>query len=253
MAVSHVAVVGVAGGAGTTRTVLELAAVLARGGQSALVFDLDFATQGLERFVHDSLDPDAARLLADPGIELAEAVNDIEVEGPGRLGLVPAFAPFSTIAEAKAPEAGARVGTRLREAAETVDHVLLDVPPVVSNQAVGGVTAAERVVATIPPSERGVDALQREKGRLADVGTGFDAVLAVDSSPAEAPPDATATIPHLPSEAPPYQPVALNGDGQYTAAVSAVAADLFDVDLGDSIEAGGSVFDAVKERIENRR
>lgn len=187
MPVSSVAFVGVVGGAGTTRTVLELAGVLARGGHSALVLDLDFATQGLERYLEERIEPDAATLLSDADSDVSEAMVEWEVDGAGQLSLIPAYAPFATVAEAKTAEAGRRVGQRIEEALETVDHVLLDVPPVVSNQAVGAVTAAQTVVGVIPPTERGVDALQRERGRLMDVEADLDQVLAVETSPTRRP------------------------------------------------------------------
>lgn len=250
MRVESVAAVGIVGGAGTTRTVLELAAVLARGGRSALVLDLDFATQGFERFIDDRMDPEAAALLADPEVDLAETVHDWDVDGEGRLGLVPAFAPFAELAHAKTPSAGARVQDRLDEAAESFDQVLLDVPPVASNQAVGAVTAAEAVVGVIPPTERGVDSLQRERGRLADVGTGFDQVLAVEASPEEAPPDADHAIPSLPG-GPSYSPYTLETAGGFTERMAQVADDVFEVDIAASIDASGSLLGRLESEIRN--
>lgn len=250
MSVESVAVVGIVGGVGTTRTVLELAGVLARGGRSALVLDLDFATQGLERFLDERIDPDATALLADPDVELADAVHDWDVDGEGRLGVVPAFAPFAELASAKSAAAGARVADRLEEAGQTFDHVLLDVPPVASNQAVGAVTAAERVAGLIPPTERGVDSLQRERGRLADVGSSFDHVLAVDASPETAPPDADHAIPTLPEDAS-YRPYTLESSGGFTERVAEIATDVFAVDVAASIDAAGSLLGRLESEIRN--
>lgn len=268
MPVESVAFVGVVGGAGTTRTALELAGVLARAGRSALLLDLDFATQGLARFVDERVEPDAAALLADPDLDLEAAVHEWPLadadatlsdstrsdgtspdDGGGRLGLVPAFAPFAELAGAKTPEAGARVADRLAEARAAFDHVLLDVPPVVSNQAVGAVTAAENVVGVIPPTERGLAALQRERGRFADVGTSVNQVLAVGADDG-LPADADLGFPPLPGSAPTYQPATLRTDGAFTAEVGTVAAELFDVAVADRIDATGSVVERVGSAVE---
>lgn len=232
----HVAFVGTVGGVGTTRTVLELAGLLADRGSDVLVFDLDFATQGLSRHVGESVSPDATELLADPETDLETALLDWTLEGPGRLSLMPAVAAFPTIAEAKSAAAAERVGDRLDEAAEDFEWVLLDVPPVVSNQAIGAVTAVDRIVLVIPPGDRGVDALQREKGRLADVGASAEGVLAVGDGPV--PPDATAAIPSLPANAPDHRPVTLEARGSFTRQVASAAEALLDTDLAVS-EAGG--------------
>jgi len=47
MGISTLALVGVAGGAGTTRTAVEMAATLARADRSVAVLDAAFGTQGL--------------------------------------------------------------------------------------------------------------------------------------------------------------------------------------------------------------
>lgn len=249
MPVESVAFVGVVGGAGTTRSVVELAGVLARGGRSALILDLDFATQGLERYIEDSMDPDSSSLLADPDVPLESAVHDWEVDGSGRLGVVPAFAPFARIARAKSPEAGRLVGDRTEEATEQFDHVLLDVPPIVSNQSVGAVHAAESVTAVIPPTERGVDSLQRERGRIADVETELDHVLTVGTSPDSAPIDADLAIPSLPTSNPPYRPLSLESSGGFTAQVANVADSIFEVDVADAIDAEASMFGRVAREL----
>lgn len=249
--VGSVAFVGVAGGAGTTRTVVELGGVLARAGRSVLVFDLDFATQGLARFVDGRIEPDATALLADPECALSEAVHEVTVDGDGRLGLVPAFAPFAQIAEAKTPSAGAQVGERLEAADADYDHVLLDVPPVVSNQAVGAVTAAESVVAVVPPTDRGVDALQRERGRLADVGAGVDEVLAVGGTSDAVPPDADHHVPALPGDAPASEPTVFDSTGPYSTAVAAVAHALCAIDLEADIETRSGLVERLSDRLGN--
>ncbi|MFB6110588.1 MAG: ParA family protein, partial [Halodesulfurarchaeum sp.] len=103
------------------------------------------------------------------------------------------------------------------------------VPPVVSNQAVGAVTAVDRAVAVVPPTGRGVDALQRERGRLADVGTSFSGVLSVGAG--DPPPDATARIPARPDSAPAHRPASLDPGGSFTRAVTGATAALLAVDV----------------------
>lgn len=218
MAGTSVGFVGTVGGIGTTRTVLEIGGLLARTGASVLVIDLDFATQGLSRHVDGTVPVDSAALLADPEHDLEEAIHDIAVDGDGQLGVSPAVSPFVQIAAAKTETAGARVGDRLEAATEQADWVLLDVPPVVSNQAIGAVTATDRTIAVIPPTERGIDALQRERGRLADVGTAFDDVLAVGAG--DVPPDADAHLPVLPDGAPAHRPATLESGSSFTSAVA---------------------------------
>ena len=61
-------------------------------------------------------------------------------------------------------------------------------------------------------------ALQRERGRLADVGTAFDGVLAVGGG--DVPPDADAHLPALPDGVPAHRPATLEGTGSFTASVT---------------------------------
>lgn len=224
---TSVGFVGTVGGIGTTRSVLEIGGLLARTGASVLVIDLDFATQGLGRHVAGTVPVDSTALLADPEPDLDDAIHDVAVDGDGRLGMVPAVSPFVRIAAAKTETAGARVGDRLEAATEQADWVLLDVPPVVSNQAIGAVTATDRTIAVIPPTERGIDALQRERGRLADVGSAFDDVLAVGAG--DVPPDADAHLPVLPDGAPAHRPITLENSGSFTSAVAQATAALLPV------------------------
>lgn len=223
------ALVGVAGGAGTTRLTVETAAVLARDGASVGVFDAAFATQGLAQYVDGRIDTDATRLLIDADADPAAARHDLALDGPGAVAAYPSFAPFARIADAKSPDAAQRLETRLDELAATHDFVVVDTPPVAANQAVAAVTSTDRVAAVLPPGERGVDSLQRARGRLADVGSGFD-VVAANRSP-DAPPDADLAVPEHDERGVPETPVALGGDGEFTAGVRTLAASLFDVTL----------------------
>lgn len=226
---TSVGFVGTVGGAGTTQSILEIGGVLARNGDHVLVFDLDFATQGLAQHVDGAIAVDSTGLVADPDETLQEAVREWTVEGDGRFEVIPSRSPFVEIAAAKSAEGGERVGNRLAEATERADWVLVDVPPVVSNQAIGAVTAVDRVVAVLPPSDRGVDALQRERGRLADVDASVDAVLTV--GPGAPPPDATAHIPERPTDAPPHRPATLTTGGSFTRDVAQATATLLDVSI----------------------
>ncbi|MFB6271097.1 MAG: ParA family protein, partial [Halobacterium sp.] len=99
------ALVGVAGGAGTTRLAVETAAVLARDGASVGVFDAAFATQGLAQYVPGRIDADATRLVTADDAALADARYDLAPDAPGAVAAYPAFAPFGRIADAKSVDA----------------------------------------------------------------------------------------------------------------------------------------------------
>lgn len=231
MSVRTAALVGVAGGAGTTRTAVELAGALARAGRSVLVFDLDFATQGLAQSVRGRIDPDVTALLTDDEETVGDAAIPWDVPGDGRLAVLPAFAPFIDVAEAKTPAVAEGIGDRLREATGTFDHVVVDVPPIVSNQAVAGVDAVDRVGAVLPATDRGVDALQRTKGRLEDVGTDLDLAIGTRTTKQSAPADVDAVVPDLPPKPAPDEPTTVASSGEEVATVAETAARLFDVEL----------------------
>jgi len=249
MHVRTAALVGVAGGAGTTRTAIEVAGVLARAGRSVLVLDLDFATQGLSQSVRGRIEPDATALLTDPDLTVADAAIAWDVLTDGRLDVIPAFAPFVDVAEAKSQPAAERVGDRLREATGTYDHVLVDVPPVVANQAIAGVDAVDRVAAVLPPTDRGVDSLQRTRGRLEDIGTTLDVAIATQTTAAEAPPDVDAAVPDLPAKPAPDQPTSLTADVSAVDVVADTAGALFDVDVAVGSKRDRSVLDGVRKRL----
>ncbi|MFC4548687.1 MULTISPECIES: AAA family ATPase [Halorussus] len=181
MTVSTAALVGATGGAGTTRLAVEVGATLARDGREVAILDAAFATEGLARHIAGRIDADVTKLLtAEEESSLAEGLydHDASADLPGRLALCPARASFERMARAKTAGAAERFGDLLAEAVEAFDHVLVDVPPVASNQAVAAVTEAERVAVVAPATDRGVDAVGRLRGRLADVGTEADAVVA---------------------------------------------------------------------------
>lgn len=240
------ALVGVTGGAGTTRLTVETAAVLARDGASVGVFDAAFATQGLSQHVSGRIDTDATALLSDPDASLADARHDLAVDAPGDLAAYPAFAPFARLAEAQTAAAAERLETRLDDLATVHDYVLVDTPPVASNPAVAAVTSADRVAAVLPPGDRGVDSLQRARGRLSDVGSEF--ALAVANRTTEAPPDADHAIPTHAETGIPADPAALEGDGTFVASVAALAESLFETDLGLDFE-DETLLDAARQKL----
>jgi len=238
---STAALVGATGGAGTTRLAVELGATLARDGREVAVLDADFATEGLARHCSGRIDPDATTLLAGErpladGLREHSATADLA----GRLELCPAHAPFERLARAKTAEAAQRFGDLLGEAARRFDHVLVDAPPVAANQAVAAVTSAERVAVVAPASERGVDALQRTRGRVADVGARVDAVVANRAGPdhplrsadAAVPASDAETVADVPASAP-------DPEATFAPAVAHAAEVVFDAELGLEFEEAG--------------
>jgi MinD-like ATPase involved in chromosome partitioning or flagellar assembly len=233
MSSSSAAVVGAAGGVGATRLAVEFGTLLARDGRSVAVFDAAFATQGLARHVAGHVTDDATSVAtgdADPAA--ARYDHPVTEEVPGRLALCPAFAPFQRIARAKAPAAAERLGECVEAATGTFDHVLVDVPPVATNPAVAAVDATDRVALVYPPTDRGVDALQRARGRLADVDATADCVVA-NRADGETPPDADHAVPAADAPAP-----AAATDAAFASAVADAVTALLDASLEVDVDAG---------------
>src|SRR6056297_1376323 len=192
MRTKTLALVGATGGAGTTRTAVELAALGARDGRDVAVVDAAFTTQGLSEYVSGRIGTDLTALVTDESDASLSAAaypirngrdgDEAEDESalPGRADAVPARAPFERVARAKTAEAARKLERRVDEAATAYDAVIVDVSPVGSNEAVATVTAADRVEAVTPATAHGGDALQRLRGRVADVGGSVDAAIAVD-------------------------------------------------------------------------
>lgn len=218
MSSTTAALVGATGGAGTTRCCLELATALAADGADVAVLDAAYDTQGLARHLSGRLDPDITTLVTDETdsplaaglvtFESAErdgffAAIDGELE-PGHIACCPARAPFERLARAKTPAAARALDRRIDEAAAEFDYVLVDTPPVGSNPGVAAVTGADRVSVVAPATSHGFDAAQVTRGRIQDVGTAADAVVAVDRAGDEAIPDgdAAAVVPPLPADTP---------------------------------------------------
>ncbi|MBO4247862.1 ParA family protein [Halomicrobium sp. IBSBa] len=170
------AFVGVAGGVGTTRTVVETAATLARDGHSVAVLDAALGTQGLSTYVEGRLDPDLTAVLVEE-TGFSEAAIPGWPELDGEVALYPAHAPFERLARAKTVDAAQRLETCIDHAAGQYDHVLLDVPPVADNQAVAAVRGADQRALVAPATRRGNDHLPRMRGRLVDLGFDADAVV----------------------------------------------------------------------------
>lgn len=220
MTATTLAILGATGGAGTTRTSLELATILAADGADVAVLDVAYDTQGLARHLSGALSPDLTSLVTDEtdrpladglaafdpmggdvavlaaaGVDAdaSPAVDDdpstsADVESnpepappdPGRIAFCPAHAPFERLARAKTVDAARSLERRVEEAGESFDYVLVDTPPLGSNPAVAAVTTADRVAVVAQATAHGLDAIQAARGRLQDVGTAADAVVGVD-------------------------------------------------------------------------
>lgn len=220
MTATTLALLGATGGAGTTRTSLELATILAADGADVAVLDVAYDTQGLARHLSGTLSPDLTSLVTDEtdrpladGLvafdpmggdvavldaaggdpDASPAVDDdpttsADAESnpepappdPGRIACCPAHAPFERLARAKTVDAARSLERRVEEAGESFDYVFVDTPPLGSNPAVAAVTTADRVAVVSPATAHGLDAVQAARGRLQDVGTAADAVVGVD-------------------------------------------------------------------------
>ena len=262
MNATTLAQVGATGGAGTTRTAVELAALGARDGRDVAVLDAAFTTQGLSEYVTGRIGTDLTTLVTDEtGASLSAATYPIPLEGgnaadagggadapdlPGRADAIPARAPFERVARAKTAEAAKKLERRIDEAATSYDAVIVDAAPVGSNEAVAGVTAADRTAAVFPATTHGRDALQRLRGRIADVGAGLDRSIAVapnaDREVLEGENDGGADV-RLPSTDPAIAtaPTAATGDGAYKRAVAAAFEDAFDATVELEFEEPGLV------------
>ena len=246
MQATTLALVGATGGAGTTRTAVELAALGARDGREVAVIDAAFTTQGLSEYVSGRIGTDLTALLTDEtDAALSAAAFPIRTDGngaetasdlPGRADAVPARAPFERAARAKTAEAARKLERRIDEAATAYDAVVVDAAPVGSNEAVAAVTAADRVEAVTPATAHGRDALQRLRGRVADVGGSVDGTIAVARAGGS---DAESDIgENADTRLPPVDPAvesapeAATGTGEYVAALAEAYERAFDASLG---------------------
>jgi cellulose biosynthesis protein BcsQ len=245
------ALVGATGGAGTTRTAVELAVMLARDDNDVAILDAAYATQGLSHYVDGRLEPDLTTLVTDAEDALDAGLVDLDVDlpdGEGRVACCPAAAPFERLARAKTPEAAQRLEEHIETAATTFDHVLVDTPPVAANQAVAAVTAADRVVAVTPGTERGADALQQLRGRLRDLGVTVDATLSTRGTIA----DADTVVPESDVTAPDESPACLDQSGTFTPAVARAAEVAVDTELSLEFDEEG-LLETVESYVAKRR
>jgi septum site-determining protein MinD len=225
---SSIALVGAVGGAGTTRTCLEIGTMLARGSQSVVILDAAYATQGLSDHVSGPITTDITRLVLDDA-SLAAGLVDFDLSPEyGRLSCCPAHAPFERLARAKAPDAAQRFGELIREGIGSFDHVLIDTPPVAANQAIAAVTGVEMVAVVTPMSQRGTDGLARTRDRLADIGVSETLTIRTDADDA---PDADAVLPAPDVTDPERTPTTIHSDDPYTAAVAKAVQTVFDREI----------------------
>jgi septum site-determining protein MinD len=183
---------GAAGGVGTTRLAVECGATLARSGRDVAVFDAAFETQGLAAHVTGEIAPDATTLVTGE-VSLESTLYEYGVDTPGRLALCPARAPFERLARAKTAGAARQLERQLAAASLSHDVVLVDTPPLGTNQALAAVNAADRVAVVTVDGRRGRDALAQAQERLDDIGAAADAVIANRSDGSLA--DADAAVP----------------------------------------------------------
>ncbi len=248
MTATTLALVGATGGAGTTRTAIELATIGARDGHDVTVLDGDFVTQGLGEYVEGRIGTDLTALVTDRTDDsLAAGTYPLSgaaaVDSPARVNVVPARGPFERVARARTAEAARAFEERIAEAASGADAVIVDTSPVASNEAIAAVTTADRVVAVRPASPHGRDALQRLRGRIEDVGASVDATIGVTGTAGaledpEEERDADVVIPAT-DPAIAAAPTAATGDGGYTQAIASAYADLFGTTLGIEFEEEG--------------
>ena len=222
------AFVGVAGGAGKTRTVVETAATLARGGHSVAVLDAAFGTQGLSDYADGRLDPDLTAVLLDEA-GFSEAAVEVWPDLDGEVALYPTHAPFERLARAKSVDAAQRLETCVDHAMGQYDYVLLDVAPVADNQAVAAVRVADRRVLVAPATRRGNDHLPRMRGRLVDLGFEADGVVATFGDEGAALDDPDHELPTGERDA--VIPTAVDPDTEFAPAVATMTEALCDCEL----------------------
>lgn len=230
-----VAVVGACGGAGATRLTVEAAATAARAGHEVCVVDAALATQGLAGYVAGRFDSDLTRVLAaDAPVEDALVDLDFDSDVPGRVAVCPASAPLERLARAQTAGSARDLATLL-DRPGNFDAVLVDTPPVATNLALSAVTTADRVGVVTFADERGADALQRVRERLADAGVALDAVIANRTGDGDGtvegddgPIDADVLVPESPVRAPSEAPACIPPDATFAPAVARATESLLD-------------------------
>jgi cellulose biosynthesis protein BcsQ len=232
------ALVGAAGGAGTTRLAVEMGATLTRTGRDVAVVDAAYETQGLTDYVEGHIGADMTELVTEDA-PLDSVVQPAGLETPGQLSLCPARAPFERLARAKTAGAAEKLEKQIAAIALSHDVVLVDTPPLASNQAVAVANAVERLVAVTPDTERGDDALARLTGRMTDVGESIDAVVSNFAAGDPVVTDATVRVPESETTAPSACPASIDGTEPFAPAVAVAAEAALDTDLDVTIEDSG--------------
>jgi cellulose biosynthesis protein BcsQ len=171
-----VAMVGAAGGVGTTRLTVECGATLARTGRDVAIFDAALSTQGLRSYVAGDISPDVTALMTE-NATVGDVLSNMAVDLPGTLAVAPAYAPFKRLARAQTAGAAQHFERQLAAASLSHDVVLVDTPPIDGNQSVATVNAAEHIALVTADSSRGRDALSLARARLDDIGETADTVL----------------------------------------------------------------------------
>lgn len=228
MATQTLALVGAAGGVGTTRLTVEFGGTLARAGWNVAIFDAAFTTQGLASYVDARIDGDATAL-ATGDATLQETLYEHPVDLPGRFVICPARAPFERQARAQTAGAAERFERQLAAASLSHDVVLVDTPPVGGNQTLAAVNATDRCVVVTPDTERGVDALALTRERFADIGEVPDAVIANHAD--EGVFEVDARIPESDVTKPRACPACATPDETFAPAVARAVEQVFDVSL----------------------
>ena len=211
------ALVGAAGGVGTTRLAVEFGALLASTDQDVAIVDAAFTTQGLSSYIADSITKDATAL-ATGEATLEEALYSHDADVSGTLSVCPARAPFERQSRAKTAGAAERFERQLAATSLSHDVVIVDTPPVGSNPALGAVNAADRIAIVTRPTERGSDAVALTQERLADIGREADAIIA-NHAGKDVQSRADAHVPASDVRSPRNAPACLPPQGEFSRAV----------------------------------
>jgi len=229
MATQTLALVGAAGGAGTTRLTIESGATLARAGYDVALFDAAFETQGMRSYLDGRIEDDVTALLTGDA-ELGDVLYHHSIDLDGRLAVSPARAPFERLARAKTAGAAERFERQLAATSLSHDVVLIDTPPVGANQALAAVNAADAVAVVTPDSRRGRDALAHTRERFVDIGAEIDTVIA-NRSEGEELTDVDVHIPETDVTAPGQCPSCVPPDDSFAPAVADALEATLDLDL----------------------
>lgn len=229
MTVQTLAFVGAAGGVGTTRLTVECGGTLARAGWDVAIFDAAFATQGLAGYVDEEIHDDVTALVTGE-TTLEQALYRLDLDASGSVSLCPARAPFERVSRAQTARAAERFEEQLAAAALSHDLVLVDTPPINSNQGLAAVNTADRRILVTVGTDRGAAALSTSRERLADIGH-EEAIVVVNRATDAARIDADVTIPESRVTRARNAPATIDPDGSFAPAVAAMTEDLVGVPL----------------------